>query len=103
MILCCVNVSHAHAYFNGYVNDNVNENYNVAKSQVKNVKNVKNPKLDTRISFVRPSLSSSVTLRVPPQDSEMGWTGELWSGLDWKTKRIAFFGGQFFFFIIFLC
>ena len=36
------------------------------------------PKLDTRISFVRLS-SSSVTLRVPPLDSETGWTGELWS------------------------
>ena len=34
-----------------------------------------NPKLDTRISFVR----SSVTLVLPPLDSETGWTGELWS------------------------
>ena len=32
-------------------------------------------------SFVRPSFYS-VTLRVPPMNSEMGWTGELWS----KTK-----------------
>ena len=36
------------------------------------------PKLDTRIS-VRPSVCSCVTLRVPPLDSETGWTGELWS------------------------
>ena len=34
------------------------------------------PILDTRIS-VHPD--SSVTLVVPPLDSEMGWTGELWS------------------------
>ena len=34
-----------------------------------------NPILDTRIS-VRPPF---VTLRSPPLDSEMGWTGELWS------------------------
>ena len=34
-----------------------------------------NPILDTRIS-VRPP--PSVTLRGPPLDSEMGWTGELW-------------------------
>ena len=43
------------------------------------------PILDTRISFVlRPSsfVRSSVRLRGPPLDSEMGWTGELWS----KTK-----------------
>ena len=33
--------------------------------------------------FVRPSVRpSSVRLTVPPLDSEMGWTGELWS----KTK-----------------
>ena len=31
-------------------------------------------------SFVRPDFS--VTLVLPPLDSEMGWTGELWS----KTK-----------------
>ena len=37
------------------------------------------PILDTRISFIHPS---SITLRLPPLDSEMGWTGELWS----KTK-----------------
>ena len=36
------------------------------------------PILDTRIS-VRPSVRSFVTLRVPPLDSETGWTGELWS------------------------
>ena len=36
------------------------------------------PKLDTRISFVRPSVRSSVTLRIPPLKSETGWTGELW-------------------------
>ena len=35
------------------------------------------PKLDTRISFVRPS--SSVMLVLPPLKSETGWTGELWS------------------------
>ena len=35
---------------------------------------VRYPILDTRISF-----SFSVTLRVPPHDSETGWTGELWS------------------------
>ena len=39
------------------------------------------PILDTRISFVR---SSSVRLTVPPLDSEIGWTGELWS----KTKLL---------------
>ena len=38
------------------------------------------PILDTRISAS--SSFSSVTLRGPPLDSEMGWTGELWS----KTK-----------------
>ena len=38
------------------------------------------PILDTRISAS--SFSFSVTLRVPPLYSEMGWTGELWS----KTK-----------------
>ena len=32
--------------------------------------------------FFRPPPSPSVTLRVPPLISEMGWTGELWS----KTK-----------------
>ena len=38
--------------------------------------------LDTRIS-VRPSVqTSSVTLRVPPLDSEMGWTGKLWLKTD---------------------
>ena len=36
-----------------------------------------NPKLDTRISVLR--TSAFVTLRVPPLDSEMGWTGEVWS------------------------
>ena len=35
-----------------------------------------NPILDTRISFVRPD---SVTLVLPPLDSEIGYTGELWS------------------------
>ena len=39
------------------------------------------PILDTRISFSSFSFSS-VMLRGPPLDSEMGWTGELWS----KTK-----------------
>ena len=34
------------------------------------------PKLDTRISVLR---RLSVRLRVPPLDSETGWTGELWS------------------------
>ena len=34
-----------------------------------------NPKLYTSISVLCPA----VTLRVPPLDSEMGWTGELWS------------------------
>ena len=34
---------------------------------------------DFRLLLLRPS---SVTLTVPPLDSEMGWTGELWS----KTK-----------------
>ena len=30
--------------------------------------------------FLRPSVHSySVTLRLPPLDSEMGWAGELWS------------------------
>ena len=38
-----------------------------------------NPKLDTRISFVLRPPPPSVTLRVPPLDSETGWTGELWS------------------------
>ena len=39
-----------------------------------------NPKLDTRISFVRSFvLRMCVTLRVPPLYSETGWTGELWS------------------------
>ena len=47
-----------------------------------------NPILDTRIS-VRPALSC-VTLRPPPLDSEMGWTGEL-SSLNGKTKRITIF------------
>ena len=36
-----------------------------------------NPKLDTRISVLR--TLSFVTLRLPPLDSETGWTGELWS------------------------
>ena len=36
------------------------------------------PILDTRIS-VRSSVRACVTLRVPPLDSETGWTGELWS------------------------
>ena len=40
---------------------------------------IKYPILDTRISCC---CSFSVTLRRPPLDSEMGWTGELWS----KTK-----------------
>ena len=40
------------------------------------------PILDTRISFVRSFVRSSVTLVLPPLISEMGWTGELWS----KTK-----------------
>ena len=47
-----------------------------------------NPKLDTRISFVRSSVRSSVTLRGPPLDSETGWTGELWSKtnlLNWQN------------------
>ena len=45
------------------------------------------PILDTRISFVWTSPSSSVTLRVPlPLKSETGWTGELWS-----YGRIFFF------------
>ena len=29
--------------------------------------------------FIRPHFFFSVMLRVPPLDSEMGWTGELWS------------------------
>ena len=37
-----------------------------------------NPKLDTRISFFFVRLFS-VTLVLPPLDSETGWTGELWS------------------------
>ena len=44
------------------------------------------PKLDTRISVRPPSFS--VTLRVPPLDSETGWTGELWSKtnlLNWQN------------------
>ena len=36
------------------------------------------PILDTRIS-VRSYVRVCVTLRVPPLDSETGWTGELWS------------------------
>ena len=40
--------------------------------------NNNNPILDTRISFSFSSLPS-VTLRLPPLISEMGWTGELWS------------------------
>ena len=42
------------------------------------------PILDTRISGLRPC----VTLRVPPLDSETGWTGELWSKtnlLNWQN------------------
>ena len=41
-----------------------------------------NPILDRRIS-VRMFVRVCVTLRVPPLDSETGWTGELWS----KTLR----------------
>ena len=41
------------------------------------VTNVVHPKLDMRISFVRSFFS--VTLVLPPLDSETGWTGELWS------------------------
>ena len=36
----------------------------------------------------------SVTLRVPPLDSEMGWTGELWSKtylLNWQKEDNRFF------------
>ena len=43
--------------------------------------NNNNPILDKRIFVLRPC---SVTLVLPPLDSEMGWTGELWS----KTKFI---------------
>ena len=40
------------------------------------------PILDTRISSVLPRPSFSVMhRRTPPLDSEMGWTGELWSNL----------------------
>ena len=55
------------------------------------------PILDTRISvrvFVRPC----VTLRLPPVDSETGWTGEPWSKtniLNWQTKWTAFFSFLF--------
>ena len=44
------------------------------------------PILDTRISGLRPP---SVTLTVPPLDSETGWTGELWSKtniLNWQNS-----------------
>ena len=44
--------------------------------------------LDTRISFVLIPPPPSVTLRVPPLDSETGWTGELWSKtnlLNWQN------------------
>ena len=40
------------------------------------------PILDTRISFSSSFSFFSVTLRLPPLNSEMGGTGELWS----KTK-----------------
>ena len=36
-----------------------------------------NPILDTRISAHQPSCFF-IKLRVPPLDSGMGWTGELW-------------------------
>ena len=47
------------------------------------------PILDKRISVLGPP--PSVTLRLPPLDSETGWTGELWSKtnlLKWKNKKI---------------
>ena len=52
-----------------------------------------NPILDTRIS-VCPSvwtLSFSVTLRLPPLDSETGWTGELWSNTNLLIQQNIFF------------
>ena len=49
-----------------------------------------NPKLDTRISFVRPPPPPPPPSRsyYPPLDSETGWTGELWSKthlLNWQN------------------
>ena len=58
----------------------------VLEEKHESVNNLVNPILDTRISFVLRNA------RVPPLDSETGWTGELWSNL--KTKRIAIFFWQ---------
>ena len=45
------------------------------------------PILDTRISFVCSScVRLCVTFRVLPLDSEMGWTGELWSNTNLQNS-----------------
>ena len=49
---------------------------------------VSNPILERRSTVLLLLLCTYVTLRLPPQDSEMGWTGELWSKtnlLDWQN------------------
>ena len=85
---------HTHRYDHYYNNnlDDINDD---------NVIHV-NPKLDKRISFVRPY----VTLVLPPRKSETGWTGELWSNrvlliLENKDDSIFFSFSDFGFFSIF--
>ena len=85
---------HTHRYDHYYNNnlDDINDD---------NVIHV-NPKLDTRISFVRPY----VTLVLPPLKSETGWTGELWLNrvlliLENKDDSIFFSFSDFGFFSTF--